>query len=124
MKTVMDSLLSSYAGTPMQSDQPQNRKIGLTGFPTGESRNGGGREFDTQWHVEKYRSWWIGSFVTPFTGDDRLFIAIMPAHEPWELAVDSFLDFIDRLREGRIPRDIETPIALIEMTNQAARRQR
>lgn len=95
---------------------------GMTRFPTGESRSGGGK-FDTEWVVQKHRGWWIGSFSTPFD-IERVFIAIMPAHDPWELAVDAFLDFIDRLREGRIPRDVTEPLELMDMCCYASRRQR
>lgn len=55
---------------------------------------------------------------------DRRFIAIMPSTFPWELAVDAFLDFRDRLREGRIPRAITEPADLMDICVSAARRQR
>lgn len=43
---------------------------------------------------------------------------------PWELAVDAALDWIDRLREGRIPRDLNDPHTLMAICVSAARRQR
>lgn len=102
-----------------------SERTGGTKFPTGESKRNGGT-FDTEWEVKKHKGWWIGSFVSPFIVEvgDRHFVAVMPAHDPWELAVDAFLDFIDRLREGRIPRDVTEPLVLMDMCCYAARRQR
>lgn len=95
---------------------------GMTRFPTGGSRSDGGR-FEVDWNVTKYRGWWVGAFTNPFDSEWR-YVAIMPAHDPWELAVDAFLDFIDRLREGRIPRDVTEPLELMDMAVYAAKRQR
>lgn len=79
------------------------------------------------WDITKSNGWWIGCIrwgsedsAREYTG----FIAIIPDHDPLELATDALLDFIDRLRERRIPRDVEDPITLMDMCVWAARRQR
>jgi hypothetical protein len=63
-------------------------------------------------------AWQMASFSI-----DELYIQVMPTSQPWELAVDAALDFIDRLNEGRV-RKYADPWALMSDCVSAARRQR
>lgn len=68
---------------------------------------------------------WMLSFLPDDSGRiDSRHINIMSTTFPWELAVDAALDFMDRLNERRIPRDVTEPEELMAMCVQAARRQR
>lgn len=88
------------------------------------------------WDVIEDNKHWVGKVALagvilcslPPQRDYR-YITIMPTvinnrDVPRELAVDALTDFIMRCREGRIPRGLEEPEALMELCVSAARRQR
>lgn len=77
------------------------------------------------WAVYEYQGMWVGAIglLTPPTVSTG-FIKIMQASFPYELAVDALLDFMDRLRTGRVPLGLEEPAELMELCVTAARRQR
>lgn len=80
------------------------------------------------WDVVEHKGFWIGqlslvSGTLPFQVDDR-WVAVMASSFPWELAVDAFLDFMDRLRSGRLPAGVDSPGELMDICVSAARRQR
>ena len=73
---------------------------------------------------------WIGEVVIE-SGSPAMpeggtrFIPIMAVSKfTWEQATDAFLDFLDRLRTGRLPRGLTEPRELMEMCVQSTRRQR
>lgn len=73
------------------------------------------------WDVIEKANMWMLRVGTP-DGGDR-FINVMPTSSSWEQAVDAALDFIDRLRNGRV-RDFNDPWSLMSSCVSAARRQR
>lgn len=83
----------------------------------------------TKWDVVEDGNYWVGSFlVGPCIDcefcDDRRFVSIMPSRFARELAIDALLDFMDRLRTGRVPQGMTDPDDLMEVCVSAARRQR
>lgn len=69
--------------------------------------------------LEVVKGYWIGR-----VGPGQRFIAVVPDVQPWEIAVDILTDFMARLAEGRVPKDITEPEALMQLCVQACRRQR
>jgi len=85
----------------------------------------------TNWDVIERRGMWVGRIayrVSEHPVQQRMvsegYIQIMPTSFPEELAIDALLEFIDRLREGRIPRGVTDPEEMMGLAVSAARRQR
>ena len=128
-KTKMISRYTITEDTPTLLGQPPNLRNGLKKFPIGVSKRNGGtcfiEPYGNSWEVREYKGWWIGRLSWYIKGEESVgFIAICQTRDRFELAVDAFLDFIDRLRESRIPRTVEEPATLMDMCMWSARRQR
>ncbi|KKM67156.1 hypothetical protein LCGC14_1473980 [marine sediment metagenome] len=83
------------------------------------------------WEINEHGRWWVLILSGPKEHDmvdmknmGRARITIMPSTHFRELAVDAGLEFLDRLRERRVPKFIDTPDALMALCAKAAIRQR
>ena len=103
---------------------------------TGELKNDGGKIMPDAWLdlrflqgdetpswdiVEKNR-WWVLTMEGGVSKQAQ--IAIMPTRHSRELAIDASLEFLDRLRERRVPKFIDSPDGLMAFCVKAAIRQR
>lgn len=119
-------------------------KNGLTTSQIGESRKDGGKVADAwadfrflkngqtpSWSVSEDKRWWVLALSGPIEHGmvdirnmERAKIDVMPSRHSGELAIDASLEFLDRLREGRVPKFIECPDGLMALCVKAAIRQR
>ena len=113
---------------------------------TGESKNGGGKIMADRWAdfrflgdgqtpswaVHESHYWWVLTLNGPIEHDGmidienmgRAKIDVMPSRHDMGLAIDASLEFLDRLRERRVPKFIECPDGLMALCVKAALRQR
>lgn len=113
-------------------------KNGLTTLRTGGSKNDGGKAVDPWvdfrflqdgqtpvWSVTENDGWWVLNLKDVSTsGEWSVKILVMPSTHAAELAWDATLEFLDRLRERRVPRFIDSPDSLMSFCVKAAVRQR
>lgn len=113
-------------------------KNGLMTLQTGESKNGGGKIMADRWAqfrfvgdgqtpswaVSEDHHWWVLTLEGAGCLPGRVKIDVMPSRHDGELAIDASLEFLDRLRERRVPKFIECPDALMALCVKAAIRQR
>lgn len=115
-------------------------KNGLMTSQTGGSKNGGGKMADLwadfrflqdgqtpSWSVSEWNHWWVLDVKETGCLSGRLVrrtrISMMPSRHDMNLAIDASLEFLDRLRERRVPKFIDSPDALMSLCVKAAIRQ-